>query len=139
MGRMKFSYAIDADRRLIFQRYEGQLTLARLVSCLERLWADPAYRPTYDGLVDISAVTPQASFQDLQSFIEFVRQRPEHSRGRWAAVASSPFMTACSMLYQKALASHHAFAVFSSTEAAYSFLHIEHSPPPAEMQIWNAP
>lgn len=134
---MKFSYAIDPERRLISQRYEGELTFPRLVECLQRIWADPAYCPTYNGFVDISAVSPHASFADLQAFIEFVQSRPEHSRGRWAAVTNSPFLTACAMLYRNALASHHAFAVFSSEEAACSFLHLTTPPPPSVMRSWD--
>lgn len=136
---MKFSYAIDVEQRFIFQRFEGEMTLARLVDCLQRLWADPDYHASYNGFVDVSRVSPRASFDDLQAFFEFVRARPEHSRGRWAAVTSSPFMTACAMLYQKALASHHAFAVFSSPEAAYSFLHFNPPASAPEMRVWQVP
>lgn len=136
---MKFSYVIDPERRLISQYFEGELTLAGLTESLRRLWADPAYCSSYNGFIDISKVSAQATFDDLRAFIEFVQGRPEHSRGRWVAVTSSPFLTACAMLYRNALANHHVFAVFSSYEAACAFLHITEPAPVSEMRSVDVP
>lgn len=126
---MKFSYAIDTERQLITQRFEGTLTLERLLECLRQLWADPTYSPAYNGLVDMSKALPKASVEDLPRLVAFVLTRPERSRGRWAAVTNSPFLTACGMLYQKAVVSQHVFEVFSTDEAARAFLRLD--PPPA--------
>ena len=122
---MKFSYAIDPDRRMIFQRYEGQCSVTEIMASIRVLWADPAYCKTYDGYIDLLRMTAGFSFEDLNVFLSFMRENKEVGTGRYAAITTSPIVTACGMLYQKAMAHHHAFAVFSSPEAARSFLKLE--------------
>jgi hypothetical protein len=127
---MKFSYAIDSERRLIFLRYTGHFTLASLLAGTRRLWADPAYSRSYRGLVDLSDESVSVNVADLHALIDFIREQPSVSEARWAAVTASPLATACGLLYQRAIASRHAFEVFSSFEAAASFLRLEGAPPP---------
>lgn len=129
---MKFSYSIDATKRIVFQRYEGPCTVAHLMACIRRVWSDPAYSRSYGCYVDLTAITAQVSIEDLNQLIEFLRAQPRTSEGRCAAITHSPMITACGVLYQKAMAKQHAFAVFSGPEAALAFLQSE-GPPPA----WN--
>ena len=127
---MKFSYAIDPERHLIFLRYTGHFTLAGLLAGTRRLWADPAYSRSYAGLIDLSDESLSVAIGDFHSLLDYLRDQPAISQGRWAAVTSSPFATACGLLYQKAISPRHPFEVFSSFEAAANFLRIE-GPPPA--------
>jgi hypothetical protein len=130
---MKFSYRIDASGRIVFQRYEGSCTVAELLTCIRRVWSDPAYSRDYGCYVDLTAVKPHAALDDLNRLVEFLRAQPHASQGRCAAVTHSPVLTACGVLYQKAMADRHAFAVFSSPEAALAFLQFDGPPP-----VWIA-
>lgn len=119
---MKFSYTIDPVQRIVFQRYDGPCSVDHVLECIRRVWADPAYSQTYACFVDLSTAVPQAAFEDLNRLIEFLRHQPQTSDSRCAAITNSPMITACGLLYQKAMAGRQAFAVFSSPEAALAFL-----------------
>ena len=127
---MKFSYAIDPERRLIHLRYAGRFNLTRLRESVERLWADPQYHRDYSGFIDLSDGAVSVAIADLHALLDFMRDKPQVTRGRWAAVAVSPFATACGLLYQRAFSRKHTFEVFSSHEAAWQFLGLPPLPAP---------
>ena len=125
---MNFTYSIHPEKRAILLRYAGDFTLSELIDCSRKLWDDPAYSDEYDGIVDLSAGTLGLGIGDFRVFIDFMKSEPRVSRGRWAAVTTSPFVTACGLLYQQALASRHTFEVFSTWNAACAFLHQDMEP-----------
>jgi hypothetical protein len=120
--RMEFEYETYPEQRMIVTRYRGAFTFATLIECSEKLWADQRYRPEYDGVVDLTDGKLTIGRQDFRAVIDFVRREDRASRGRWAAVANSPFATACSLLFQRAIEDRHPFGVFSTFEAAGTFL-----------------
>ena len=119
---MEFDYEIYPEQRMIVTRYRGAYTFATLIACAQKLWADPRYQPAYDGVVDLTDGKLTIGRQDFRAVIDFIRRQDRASRGRWAAVASSPFATACSLLYQRAIEDRHPIGVFSTLEAAGTFL-----------------
>jgi hypothetical protein len=128
---VNFRYEILPDRRLILQHFAGSSSLAELLAALRRLWADPLYSRTYDGIVDLSGAAVDLSMRDLRALIGFLQESDQTSTGRWGAVTTSPLATACAMIYQRALAPRHAFEVFSTWEAACAFLGVRVPPFPA--------
>jgi len=136
---MNFHYSIDHKHQLIFQRYEGRLTLKELIACIERMWSDPEYSRSYNGIVDFSAVSISLDIQDFHAFMRFIKDHSSLSLGRWALVTSSPFATACSLLYKQRIFQH-TLDVFSSPEAAGAFIRkITDSPPGPESQSGPKP
>jgi hypothetical protein len=127
---VKFTYDILPERRLILQRFAGDTSLAEVLEATRRLWADPRYSRTYDGIVDLSATTVGISMEDLRALIGILRESEQMSTGRWGAVATSPLTTACAMIYQRALAPQQEFEVFSSWDAACGFLGVDLQPLP---------
>lgn len=121
---MNFSYEIFPDRRAIVVRYVGTFTLEQLHASALTLWNDPRYARDYDGLVDVSHSSANVDITDFRAFVSLVRNDSRVSQGRWAAVVTTPFATACSFLYRSALASHHTFEIFSTWEAACEFLNL---------------
>ena len=121
---MEFTYDIFPDQRMILARYAGRFSFADLKTAAERLWADPRYSESYDGLVDISDGSVAVEMGDFRQLVQFVKGSAKTSRGRWAAVAVSPLATAIAMFYQKSLAGRHTFEVFSTRESACRFLGI---------------
>jgi hypothetical protein len=126
---MKFSYTIDSQRGLIFQAYEGSFTLEQLIACTRCLWADPEYSPSFDGIVELSAMTPSARLPQLPGLLHFLKNDAHLSQGRWAAIATSPLATAGSLIYKRAMAPRHMFEVFSTWDAACTFLQIDAEKP----------
>jgi hypothetical protein len=126
---MKFSYNIYPDRRLIVQAYEGSFTLEQLIACTRYLWADPQYSPAFNGITELSAMSPSAGLANLPLLMEFLKNEPQLSSGRWAAIVSTPIVTAGTLIYKKSMAPQHMFEVFSTWEAACTFLQIDAEKP----------
>ncbi|MES2691911.1 MAG: hypothetical protein V4773_00470 [Verrucomicrobiota bacterium] len=121
---MTFDYEIYPEQRMIVARYAGRFSLADLVAATERMWDDPRYSMSFDGIVDISDGSVGVAMADFRAMLDIVRRSGKTSRGRWAAVAGTPLATACGILYQRALAHRHAFEVFSTVDGACSYLGI---------------
>ncbi|HVW20611.1 MAG TPA: hypothetical protein VHC86_05305 [Opitutaceae bacterium] len=132
---MSFDFEIFPAQRLILARYRGGMTLGELRESAERLWSDSRYSMAYDGIVDISDEGLNISIEDFRGLVGFLTAEDRTSRGRWAAVASSPLATAYGLLYQRALSPRHSLSVHSTWEAACAALHL--NPTPA-MEAWAA-
>ena len=137
--RMKYSYAIHPQRRMIFLTYEGHFTVAQLIECTELLWADRDYDPTFNGIADITSIEPTADLGSLCAFISFMKAEKRTSSGRWAVITSSPLATAGALLYKRALAPRHMFEVFSTWECAGTFLQWEAPRPELKLCPLNTP
>lgn len=122
---MKFRYVIDPQREVIFQAFEGDFTAPQLIACIERLWADPEYRRSFSGIVDLSAMGTGAIVLELPALMKFLKGNPRLSQGRWAAIATTPMATAASLLYRQDIAPEQTFGVFSTWEAACTFLRVD--------------
>lgn len=121
---MKFSYAIDPQRRMIFQSYSGRFTVTQVISCIRQLWDDPAYDRTFHGIADLTKMETGAGIEDLHTLLDFLRASDARtSIARWAFVADSPLITACSLFYKQHMRSIHQIDVFSTWEAAGAWLH----------------
>ncbi len=134
---MNFRYTINPERRIILQRYAGRISLADSFLCIRQILADPAYDKSYSGYIDLTDAVPEIAYGDVNTLVDFLRHHPATSEGRCAAVTNSPLITACGMLYQKAMAHHHAFAVFSTPEGARAFLQLEDSFPHWEARSYE--
>lgn len=122
---MTFSYDIHPEQRVIVARYTGKFSLSELTDATKRIWEDPRYSKSYDGLLDLTDISLGVDMADFRGLVDFVRNSDKVSQGRWAAVTTTPFATACSLLYQKALMSRHTFEVFSTMEGACSYLGLQ--------------
>ncbi len=128
---MHYGYTIDPGRRLIFQIFSGHFTVAEIIHCIQRLWADPLYSKTHNGIVDITQMSAGAVIDDLRPLIAFLKSSPNTSASRWAVITASPLATAGSLVYKKAMSGQHAFEIFSTWECACDYLQIDQPSPPA--------
>ena len=58
---------------------------------------------------------------DIYRIVVFLKNNPRTNTSRWAVITSSP-LAAAGYVYQKSMASVHRLEVFSSAEAACSFM-----------------
>ncbi|MFA6962535.1 MAG: hypothetical protein WC205_17395 [Opitutaceae bacterium] len=136
---MNYGHAIDPDRRFIFQVYEGHFSLEQVIACTQRLWADPAYCKSYHGIIDISRMCVSHDIAQVRTYISFLQQDPHTSNVRWATITSSPWLTACAMIYRTAMAERHPIEVFSTWSAATDYLHLNLPSPPAVSYFTDLP
>ncbi len=84
---MTVYYQIDPHEGIIFSQLTGPVNDDELWNTTERLWSDPAYRPGYSRLVDLS----EADFRHITP--DSVRRIGTHNRnshvGRVALVATN--------------------------------------------------
>ncbi|HEY9248505.1 MAG TPA: hypothetical protein VIO38_05215 [Rariglobus sp.] len=126
---MNFDYTIDENRRMIFIEFSGSFSPESFIACIERLWSDPAYRRDYEGIADIREVESNYTLTDLQRVIGFLKKNPRTNTSRWAVITASPLAAACSYVYQRSMAPVHRLEVFSTWEAAATFIGWQHPCP----------
>ncbi|MBK1881910.1 hypothetical protein JIN85_05760 [Luteolibacter pohnpeiensis] len=124
---MIFKHVIIPEQRLISLQYAGELSLSDVCRSSEILWADPAYEPSHNLIVDLTDISARAHVKDVASLLEFYK-RPETSTGRIAIILSEPISTALTYLFRAAGSSTFKIGIFSTWDAACGFLHINLEP-----------
>lgn len=127
---MPYSHTINPKRRIIIQRFDGTLSLAAVYEGTEKLWADPQYDPTFDGITDLSHSVANGSVEDVRALSRFVINRSKASTGRWAVVTNDPKITAFVLVFSR-LTTKPSLSVFSTWAAATAYMQVETAPPGA--------
>ena len=98
---MAFSFTVDGHRGVVRFLAEGVFSSQDLMDSIKRVTADPAFRPDFDHLVDLRAVSA------FQPDSDDIRKRTQHDRssirldaGRIAIVASDDFVFGMSRMYE---------------------------------------
>lgn len=131
---MSFGYEIHPGKRAVVATFRGHFSRLALERAVQTLWGDARYRTDYVGIVDISHASVSIAIEDFRAIVEWVRRHERTSVARWAAVASTPYATACALLYQRALAGRQELQVFSTWDAACRFIEVDLPPPAAGLQ-----
>jgi hypothetical protein len=88
-ARMKASTRIHDKLGYIVTTVEGSVTLPELGAHIQSVWADPAWKSDYNGILDFSAATIDLSDGELQNLTKGMQQDPRCSFGKWAFVVST--------------------------------------------------
>jgi hypothetical protein len=120
----KFSYRILRDQRLCLVRFSGVVSLGDITRGVAQLWADPAFDPFFNGMVNLDGVTTRAGLGELQSLIDFLQKRSA-SAGQWVVVFSEPKPTALGLMFKAAWLGPFNIEVVSTWEAACRFLDVD--------------
>jgi len=133
---MNVRYEILPEQRLILKRCKGEFTLLDLITSSRSIWSDPRYCKTFDGIIDLSKADCGFHIDDVRGLVDFFLTHENTSIGRWAAIASSPLVTAFALIYKRGLLDRHPFEVFSTWEAACKFLDLD-TPPRLLLEDWG--
>lgn len=120
----KHAYVILPEKRLILVRFKGHVSLTDIKRGTEALWADPAYNPRYDGIVNLEGVTTRAGLDELQALIGFLQQRGS-SHGQWVVVFTEPKTATLGVFFKAAWRGSFNIEVVSNWEAACRFLRVD--------------
>ncbi len=87
---MSLSYTIDEAARLVWLRYEGEVTAEEFAATMRAVFADRRYGPGFSLLSDrLSAEVSSAEY--ARTAAEFLAQHANSFGGsRWATVVNSP-------------------------------------------------
>jgi hypothetical protein len=119
-----YSHTINPKRKIIIQRFDGTLSLANVFEGTEKLWADPQYDRSFDGITDLSHSVAAGSIDDVRALSRFVTNRNQASTGRWAVVTNDPKITAFVLVFSR-LTNKPTLSVFSTWAAATAFMQYE--------------
>lgn len=86
---MKASYAINDQLGCILTVFEGSVTLPELGAHIESIWADPAWKNDFNGILDFSAASIDMSEAEIQGLTKAMENDPRCSFGKWAFVVST--------------------------------------------------
>jgi hypothetical protein len=85
---MPARYEFHGEAGFVEAILERRVTALELRQMLERLFAEPAWDPKYDGLADLTGGQLELTQADVAALAEQLLSSPA-SRGRWAFVVTS--------------------------------------------------
>ena len=103
-------------------RFTGAFSAPDLVASTQELCADKNYSRGLDGLIDLRDIAVAIKPEEIEWLVDFTLSKKKRGYGKWAVLVTSPMATALTMLYQQKVSHAHPFAIFSTTEAAASYL-----------------
>ena len=119
-----YSYKFTPGLRLVEEKYSGPVGIEFINQCLEKMSGDKNFDPAFDIIVDFS----EAVFDESCKRPDMLGQAAEchdranlDSRSKTAVIVSSPFATACAMLFLRR-ASTRNMEVFSTRDAAEKWI-----------------
>lgn len=119
-----YRYKITPGLRLVEEWYSGQIGVGFINQCLDNMSQDKNFDPGFDIIVDFS----EAVFDESCKSPDMLGQAAEchdraniDSRSKTAVIVSSPFTTACVMLFLRR-ASTRNIQIFSTREAAEQWI-----------------
>jgi hypothetical protein len=86
---MKASYSINEKLGYIVTIFEGSVTLSDLGAHVESIWADPAWKNDFNGILDFSAASLDMSESEIQGLTKAMESDPRCSFGKWAFVVAT--------------------------------------------------
>lgn len=90
---MPLCYDIDTTRGVVLVEMTGTVSVDETVSLLERLAADPAFRPSMPQLVDVTGTDAPPSVAESESIANaFSRFRRSFACARCAVIVKAPHM-----------------------------------------------
>ena len=126
-------YSIDVERRLVRVKFGRRLYVLDIEDYAEQLRNDPAFRPTFAEIVDLSAVCevhlpPHRALGLADKFDPF------SAEAKRAFVAVTPLQIHCARMHQLLRVSKERIAIVPSVEEAEKFLGISPAAPATTAQ-----
>lgn len=121
---MPVTYRIDAERRRILTRCDGETTLREVLAHFDELEADPECPPGADVLLDLSGMASTPNVGQVRSAAERTGAAARRVRfGACAVVAASPTIFGMARVFETFSEPHFTRThVFRSREAAEAWL-----------------
>ena len=105
---MNKDYQIDSARNIVFTAYSGNTTTEDVIATINRVLADPEYRPGINAVCDFTEATAVWSLADVDRFRVFVSKIKELTpRSRWAVIFPKGKDTTSARIF---VALHNAFS-----------------------------
>jgi len=82
-----FQYTIYPEKEFVEERFQGTVEIKGLIEALQQIFADPAWNPQYNGIVDLREANMELRYPDVRTLVDFQKSHPLTSQGQWAFIA----------------------------------------------------
>jgi len=86
---MNASSVFHPDQGYVATTFKGRVTLPELGAHIQSIWADPGWKPEYNGILDFSDAAIDLNESQIQDLTRSMRLDPRCSLGKWALVVST--------------------------------------------------
>lgn len=114
---MEYRYDIDEAAGLILEQCWGPTRVEDLLAMVRVIWADPRYRPGYNGICDLHEAVLEFTKTELDRGLDELLADPRYSRGTWAVIVTNPLATAFAYLFKQGAAGAHPYHILNSAES----------------------
>jgi hypothetical protein len=126
---MAITYQIDPAAKLVHTKVEGRVSLEDMLSHAHLLKSDPAFRPEYSNLIDLSHFTGTDLNQDaMKAFARGFQGEIFAPSSKRAVVAPGAPAFELSRKFQSMRADQENFQVFHTMDEALHWLHAAAAP-----------
>lgn len=132
---MRFWYQIFPEQHFIVAGYVGRTTVADIKALAGHIWADPEYNQNFNGILDYTEATLDASPKAIDELCQYFLYSSEASLGRAALLVTRPLETALNSLFVRRMQQRNALQMFCTWEAACRFHAIELDRPDAQQAV----
>ena len=115
------NYKIFPEVNLLTIWLTGDCDFTALLSCIQTYMLDPAYHSEMNGVLDMRQGRLVLTPSEILQISTFVHEQ-KFAKGKWCHIVEDPRSTALGSLYQSQIQDEHPLKVFSTLEAASSFL-----------------
>ena len=125
---MPITYVIDAQERLIFEDWTGEVSAADLAEYWRRYLADPEVLAIRRTIVDLRNSTPMFTGTELNALVKSIVQ-PVLGNRDWitALIVSRPLQMGVSRQYQVFAEQYSVDAIFHEPHEALEWIRGQHS------------
>lgn len=86
---MKSRYTLHVEQGYVESVFEGPVTLVEMGLHVQEVWGDPAWKPTFNGLLDFSRASVDMTDDDMRALMKSMLRDPRCSLARFAFVVAT--------------------------------------------------
>jgi hypothetical protein len=119
-----FYYKIFKDKKLIIEKYSGDIDFEFFKECMLKDFNDPEYQNMKLGICDLRKARFKLTNVEIKEAFEFALKHDKNLTIRWATLTKGPNETAMAMIYELEAEKHYGYKIFSTLEGASNYLGI---------------
>ncbi|MFC2152802.1 hypothetical protein ACFLSE_09790 [Bacteroidota bacterium] len=120
-----YNYKIIKEKKLIIEAFTGDITLDFFKESMLKEFNDPEYLNLKFGICDLRSANLILSDKEIKELFEYALVHDKNLSIKWATLTKGPYETAMAMIYELQAVKHYGYKIFSTLDAAASYLNIK--------------
>ncbi len=122
---MTITFFIDKGLKTLIERFEGHVTIPKIMESFPAIWNHSDYDPTFDGIIDFRSCKMELKIAELNQLIASLSTAENALKAKAAILVSEPMAAAMGAIYADQMKSHHMSGVFCSNSEVERFLAVD--------------